>query len=66
MDEDAVQGLRDALKTARLHIAVLGGDPSDMPDEVAERAGADMIQWAVLRMIDEALRAAIPIQENRL
>lgn len=48
--------LQTALKAARAHIATLGGDSSGLLTEAqAHECGVDMIQWQILRMIDDAL-----------
>lgn len=48
--------LRSALEAARAHIVTLGGDSSGLLTEAeAHECSVDMIQWQMLRVIDDAL-----------
>lgn len=48
--------LLSALQSARDHIATLGGDSSGLLTEAeAHECGVDMIQWHMLKMIDEVI-----------
>jgi hypothetical protein len=46
---------RAALLNARDSLTAFGGDPSELTEEMARKFGADMMQWALLRQIDDAL-----------
>ena len=55
---EALNDLRCALRSARSHLVTLGGDPSGLSEEEAQKHGVDMIQWTMLHEIDSAIRAA--------
>lgn len=52
--------LRAALQNARSALTAFGGNPSELSEELAKECGVDMMQWALLRQIDEALKGEVP------